>query len=71
MIDTREYISNLNMPEKVSLFKELYNEALHKGLILRPLNSFGWNDCIRITVGLSEENEKCVDVLKSILSKNL
>ena len=26
MIDTREYISNLAMPEKVTLFKELYDE---------------------------------------------
>jgi len=32
MIDTREYISNLNMPEKVSLFKELYNELAGYGI---------------------------------------
>ena len=32
MIDTREYISNLNMPEKVTLFKELYNELAGHGI---------------------------------------
>jgi len=32
MIDTREYISNLNMPEKVTLFKELYNELAGYGI---------------------------------------
>jgi len=47
--------------------KSICDESLKKGVILRPLNSFGWNDCIRITVGLQEENKKCIDVLKSIL----
>jgi hypothetical protein len=32
MIDTREYISNLSMPEKVTLFKELYNELAGYGI---------------------------------------
>jgi hypothetical protein len=32
MIDTREYISNLGMPEKVTLFKELYNELAGYGI---------------------------------------
>ena len=32
MTDTREYISNLEMPEKVSLFKELYNELAGQGI---------------------------------------
>ena len=32
MIDTREYISNLDMPEKVTLFKELYNELAGYGI---------------------------------------
>ena len=32
MTDTREYIINLAMPEKVSLFKELYNELAGQGI---------------------------------------
>jgi len=32
MSDTREYISNLDMPEKISLFKELYNELAGYGI---------------------------------------
>ena len=32
MIDTREYISNLDIPEKVTLFKELYNELAGYGM---------------------------------------
>ena len=32
MINTREYISNLDMPEKVALFKELYSELAGYGI---------------------------------------
>jgi len=32
MTDTREYISNLAMPEKITLFKELYNELAGYGI---------------------------------------
>ena len=32
MIDTREYISNLDIPEKVTLFKKLYNELAGYGM---------------------------------------
>ena len=32
MINTREYISNLDMPEKITLFKELYSELAGYGI---------------------------------------
>jgi hypothetical protein len=32
MTDTQKYISNLNMPEKILLFKELYNELAGHGI---------------------------------------
>ena len=32
MTDTQKYIANLNMPDKVSLFKELYNELAGYGI---------------------------------------
>ena len=32
MTDTQKYIANLNIPDKVSLFKELYNELAGYGI---------------------------------------
>lgn len=42
-------------------------QMLEKGVILRHLSAFGWPDCIRISIGLPEENKKCIDTLKTVL----
>jgi histidinol-phosphate aminotransferase len=34
----------------------IYDQLLKRGIIVRPLNSFGLSNCIRITTGLEEEN---------------
>ena len=47
--------------------KKITQELLEKGVIVRPLASFGWPDCIRISVGLEKENQKCIACLKEIL----
>ena len=66
MIDTREYISNLAMPEKVTLFKELYDELAGCGTNgdteLAHVNTFeasllkslGGSGTINNTTGLRE-----------------
>ena len=58
MTSTREYILNLTMPEKVSLFKELYNDIAGEGMDgdtelahvndfeVRMLKSLGGSDTI-------------------------
>jgi histidinol-phosphate aminotransferase len=45
-----------------SVFKYL----LKKGLIIRPMNSFGYPQSIRVTVGLPEENKYFIECLKEL-----
>jgi len=42
-------------------------KLLKKGLIVRHLKPFGWEDCIRISIGLEEENETLIQALRDIL----
>tara|TARA_A100001037_G_C15153065_1_gene640958 strand:+ start:1955 stop:3040 length:1086 start_codon:yes stop_codon:yes gene_type:complete len=46
---------------------KLTNSLLRKGVIVRHLKGFGWSNCIRISVGLEPENQKCIKSLKEIL----
>jgi histidinol-phosphate aminotransferase len=43
-------------------------KMLKNGFIIRHLAAFGWPKFIRISIGLPEENQKCIDSLKSILT---
>ncbi len=44
------------------------NEALlRKGIAIRPLASFGFPNCIRITIGLPEENDATFQALREIV----
>ena len=45
----------------------LTQSLLEKGVIVRQLTGFGWPNCIRISVGLEAENQKCIERLKEIL----
>lgn len=42
-------------------------KMLNNGLIIRHLAAFGWPKFIRISIGQPDENQKCVDSLKTIL----
>ncbi len=45
------------------------NQALlEQGVIVRPLQGYGLNDWLRITVGVAEDNMRLIDTLKSILN---
>lgn len=47
---------------------ELSGALLQKGVIVRPMRGFGFgDDAIRISVGLPEENRRCLAALKEIL----
>ena len=39
-------------------------ELLKKGIIVRPLTAFGLPQCIRISTGTDEENQRCVEALE-------
>lgn len=47
----------------------LCRQLLERGVIVRPMNAFGLGDgSLRISVGLPEENRRCLDALKEILA---
>ena len=47
--------------------KDGKTKLLNKGIIVRKLSSFGWQNCIRISIGTSEENVTLLNALKSII----
>jgi histidinol-phosphate aminotransferase len=49
--------------------KEICNELLHLGVIVRPLGWMGFPEAIRISVGTAEENGKCLAAMAEILAK--
>jgi histidinol-phosphate aminotransferase len=50
--------------------KKTYELMLKEGVIVRSMDSYGFDDCIRINVGLPEENERFINTLKKILENN-
>lgn len=48
--------------------RRIHEAMLREGVIIRPMNSYGMPNCIRINAGLPEENERLVQALKKVLS---
>ena len=44
----------------------LTNELLTQGIIIRPLASFGLPNCVRISTGTAEDNERCVQAIQKL-----
>ena len=49
--------------------KKLYDALLHQGVIVRPMNAYGFPTYIRITVGLPAENQRFVKALATALDE--
>jgi histidinol-phosphate aminotransferase len=49
--------------------KQLYELLLHKGVIVRPMEAYGYPHYIRITVGLPQENERLVRAMAAALQE--
>jgi histidinol-phosphate aminotransferase len=49
--------------------KELYDRMLHKGVIVRPMQAYGFPNYIRITVGTPIENKRFINALADILQE--
>jgi histidinol-phosphate aminotransferase len=47
----------------------LTQELLTQGIIVRPLGSFGLPNCIRISTGTAEDNERCVQSIHQAIQK--
>lgn len=45
---------------------DLYEGLLKLGVIVRPMAGFGYPDCIRVSVGTAEENEKFLKALQTL-----
>jgi len=46
--------------------KQIHEGMLRQGVAIRPLTAFGLPHCFRITIGLPEENEACIEALKKL-----
>jgi histidinol-phosphate aminotransferase len=47
--------------------REVFNDLLLKGVILRPVDNYGLPDYLRITVGKAAENQRLIDALRVVL----
>ena len=47
---------------------EIDQAMLKKGVITRPVANYGLPNHLRITIGLPDENERCISVLKDVLA---
>ncbi len=56
---------------KVGQGMDVYNALLKKGLIVRPMDSYGLGSYIRLTVGVSEENSRFISSLTEVLGELL
>jgi histidinol-phosphate aminotransferase len=49
--------------------KKLYEQMLYKGVIIRPMEAYGYPNYIRITIGTSEENQRFIGALSETLAE--
>ena len=47
--------------------RDICQQMLKEGIILRHLKPFGWPDYIRISIGLFEENQSCLNAFRKVL----
>ena len=46
----------------------VYQALLRHGVIVRPMEVYGFPEHLRITVGLPEENRRCLEALADVLA---
>lgn len=46
----------------------VYHELLRRGVIVRPVGNYGLPDYLRVSVGLAEQNRRCLTALGEILA---
>jgi len=59
--------ANFILVEFKSKARLIYEELLKEGVITRPLENYGLENHLRITVGLDDENVKLINILKKIV----
>jgi len=48
--------------------KRVYEALLHRGVIVRPMDAYGFPEHVRVTVGLPEENRRFLEALDAVLA---
>lgn len=54
---------------KVGEAANIYEKLLRQGVIVRPIANYGMPEYLRITIGTTQENERCVAALQKVMSK--
>jgi histidinol-phosphate aminotransferase len=49
--------------------RAVYDALLRKGVIVRPMNGYGYPNHVRVSVGLPEENRRFIAALGEVLGK--
>lgn len=49
---------------------EMNQQLLHKGVIVRPVANYGLADCLRVSIGLEDENTRFLQALMQILDSS-
>ena len=52
---------------RVGQGRRVYEALLRRGVIVRPMDVYGFPEYVRVTVGLPEENRRFVDTLAALL----
>ncbi|MFL6350669.1 MAG: histidinol-phosphate transaminase [Bryobacteraceae bacterium] len=52
--------------ETEDLAKQVFESLLRQGVIVRPLKATGLPNCIRVSAGTKDENERCVNALQRV-----
>jgi histidinol-phosphate aminotransferase len=54
---------------KVGRGRDVYDGLLRRGVIVRPMESYGLPEYIRVTVGLPEENKRFLESFRYVLKE--
>ncbi len=56
------------LPPKIGQAKELFQFLLERGMIIRRLTSYGQEEALRVSIGLPEENEILISLIKEFFT---
>mgnify|MGYP006276624015 CR=1 FL=1 len=64
-------VANFVCVELDSSGRELYEQLLEHGIIVRPLDPFGMPNAVRVTVGTPAENEEAIAAFRTVLGTSV
>ena len=60
----------VEMPSEEAAMR-VFEELLAQGVVVRPLKAFGLPHCLRISTGLDEDNQLCIEALRKTYAASL